>query len=94
MDESIGFLKNFQSLLALLYRINAADRNKEMHAIRVLPELASRLDIRSLRHLISCGEYPVSRAEQKGSDLQQEPETAIIQSLENLVRSYSCPQRL
>jgi len=49
----------------LLYRINAADNDKEMHTIRILAELASALDRKSLEHLVSYGEYLVSQSQGK-----------------------------
>ena len=52
-------------LLALLYRLNMADCGKEIHAIRVLAELASYLDMKSLDHLISYGEYLVCQFQKK-----------------------------
>ncbi len=56
---------DLQSLLTLLYRINAADNDKAMHTIRVLAELASTLDRKSLDHLVSYGEYLVSQFQAK-----------------------------
>lgn len=55
----------FKVLLTLLYRLNMADCGKEIHSIRVLAELASCLDIKSLEHLISYGEYLVSQFQEK-----------------------------
>ena len=52
-------------LLTLLYRLNTADCGKEIHAIRVLAELASCLDMKSLEHLISYGEYLVNQFQKK-----------------------------
>ena len=54
-----------KTLLTLLYRLNMADCSKEIHAIRVLAELASCLDMKSLAHLISYGEYLVSQFQKK-----------------------------
>lgn len=52
-------------LLTLLYRLNTAGCGKEIHAIRVLAELASCLDMKSLDYLISYGEYLVCQFQKK-----------------------------
>ncbi len=64
---------DFQSLLTLLYRINAADCDKEMHTIRILAELASSLDRRSLEHLVSYGEYLVRQFQAKSGEAFERP---------------------
>jgi len=64
---------DFQSLLNLLYRLNAADCDKEMHSIRILAELASSLDRKSLEHLVSYGEYLVSQFQAKSGETFELP---------------------
>jgi len=64
---------DFQSLLNLLYRLNAADCEREMHTIRILAELASCLDMKSLQHLISYGEYLVSQFQAKTGETFELP---------------------
>ena len=59
---------DFKVLLNLLYRLNAADCNKEIHAVRVLGELASCLDVKSIKHLVSYGEYLVAQFQKKTGD--------------------------
>ncbi len=54
-----------KELLALLHRLNMAGCGKEIHTIRILAELASCLDTRSLEHLVSYGEYLVSQFQKK-----------------------------
>ena len=64
---------DFKSLLSLLYRMNAPEFDHEMHAIRVLAELASCLDTRSVENLISYGEYLVTRIQQKHGETFELP---------------------
>ena len=48
---------DLKELLSLLYRINLPELGAEMHAVRVLAELATCIDAESAKHLISYGEY-------------------------------------
>lgn len=57
-----------KALLALLYRLNMADCGKEIHTIRILAELASCLDAKSLEHLVSYGEYLVNQFQKKSGE--------------------------
>lgn len=61
-----GFMEyEFKVLLGVLYRINAANQENEMHMIRALIELAAHLDTKSVEHLISYGEYLVDQLQKK-----------------------------
>ena len=60
-------------LLTLLYRLNAADCDKEIHSVRVLAELASCLDIKSIKHLVSYGEYLAAQFQKKTGHLIELP---------------------
>lgn len=74
-----------KTLLTLLYRLNAADCEKELHAIRALAELASCLDMRSLEHLVSYGEYLVSQFQKKSGktfDLPYQNERSALNGLD------------
>ena len=64
---------DFKSLLSLLERMNAPEFDREMHAIRILAELASCLNVRSLENLISYGEYLVNRVQQKHGEIFELP---------------------
>jgi len=64
---------DLQLLLTLLYQINEADCDREMHAIRILAELASSLDTKSLQHLVSYGEYLVSQFQAKAGEAPEPP---------------------
>ena len=55
----------FKALLGILYQINAAKQEKEMHIMRALVELAAHLDTKSVDHLISYGEYLVDQLQKK-----------------------------
>ena len=74
-----------KALLALLYRLNMADCGKEIHTIRILAELASCLDSKSLEHLVSYGEYLVSQFQKKGGkafDLPYQNEQSVLDELD------------
>ena len=78
---------DFKSLLSLLERMNAPEFDREMHSIRVLAELASCLDVRSLENLISYGEYLVSRFQKKSGETfelpyQLEQSDSLLQELD------------
>ena len=61
-----GFMEyEFKVLLGVLYRINDANQEKEMHTIRALVELAAHLDAKSVEHLVSYGEYLVDQLRKK-----------------------------
>lgn len=61
-----GFMEyELKVLLTLLYRLNAANCDKEIHFVRVLAELASCLDIKSIKYLVSYGEYLVAQFQKK-----------------------------
>ncbi len=61
-----GFMEyEFKVLLGVLYRINAANQEKEMHTMRALVELAVHLDPKSVEHLVSYGEYLVDQLQKK-----------------------------
>ena len=64
---------DFKSLLSLLERMNTPELDREMHAIRVLAELASCLGTRALENLISYGEYLVNRYQQKHGETFELP---------------------
>ena len=64
---------DFKSLLSQLHRIYAPEFDREIHAIRVLAELASCLDARSLENLISYGEYLVSQLQKKSGETFELP---------------------
>lgn len=55
----------FKVLLGMLYRINNANQEKEMHTMRALVELAAHLDAKSVEHLVSYGEYLVDQLRKK-----------------------------
>lgn len=55
----------FKVLLGVLYRINVANQEKEMHMMRALIELATHLDTKSVEHLASYGEYLVDQLQKK-----------------------------
>lgn len=61
-----GFMEfEFNALLRVLYRINAANQDKEMHDMRALVELAAHLDANSAGHLVSYGEYLADQLQKK-----------------------------
>lgn len=61
-----GFMEyEFKVLLGVLYRINVANQEKEMHTMRALIELADHLDTKSVEHLVSYGEYLVNQYQKK-----------------------------
>ena len=64
---------DFKALLSLLERMNAPELDREMQAIRILAELASCLNVRSLENLISYGEYLVNRFQQKHGETFELP---------------------
>ena len=61
------------SLLSVLYRLNSADCDIEMHCIRILSELVSTLDVKSLEKLISYAEYLDARNQEKLKESYQHP---------------------
>ena len=64
---------DFKSLLSLLERINTPGFDYEMHTIRVLAELATHLDTRSVENLISYGEYLFSQFQKKSGETFELP---------------------
>lgn len=61
-----GYLgHDLQSLLDVLYRLNSAGCDVEMHGIRILAELAASFDQKSLENLISYAEYLDEKHQEK-----------------------------
>lgn len=58
----------FKVLLTLLYQLNMADCDKELHTIRVLAEIAAHLDAKSVEHLVSYGEYLIEQLRKKSGN--------------------------
>lgn len=59
---------DLRSLLSVLYRLNSAGCDKELYGIRILTELASTFDAKSLEHLISYAEYLDTRNREKSGE--------------------------
>lgn len=64
---------DLQSLLSVLYRLNSAGCDTEMHGIRILTELASSFDTKSLEHLISYAEYLDTKNQEKTGERIDHP---------------------
>ena len=64
---------DLQSILSVLYNLNSAGCNTEMHNIRILAEVASTLDMKSLEHLVSYAEFLDNRNQKRIGESYQHP---------------------
>ena len=64
---------DLQALLDVLYRLNSAGCDVEMHSIRILAELASSFDQKSMENLISYAEYLDAKHQEKMGESFKHP---------------------
>lgn len=64
---------DLQSILSVLYSLNSAGCNTEMHNIRILAEVASSLDVKYLEHLVSYAEFLDNRNQERIGESYQHP---------------------
>lgn len=76
---------DLKEMLSLLYRINRPEFDQEMHNVRVMAELITCLDVESVKHLISYGEYLSDQFRRKGGEeykLPYQREQTVLDELD------------
>lgn len=64
---------NLRAMLLTLCQVNLAGQNAKMRTIRILGELVSTLDAKSLEHLVSYGEYLDAQCQKKRGISMEHP---------------------